>query len=332
MPSNTVWVGAYTDDMGGSSTGITRLARDADGALQNRGIAAGSDSPSFLRRSGDVIYAAGEGGPTISAFRVDGEELRFLGLQDAAGTSPCSLGVVAHGRLLVAACYGDGVVDVHPIAPDGTLGRTSQSLRATGTGPHSVQDGPHAHDVLQVSDTLVLTTDLGADRIHLHLVDENGLTRTGAIELPPGTGPRDLLLHPSGAIWVLGELSLQILVITRGPEGFVVSAPVPIPGATEGDHAAALALSADGRHAYTGLRGSNRIAVLRVEEDGRSLRPLTFVDCGGGWPRHLVVDGDELLVANQLSNSVSSFAIGVDGVPVFHGSIAVPSPTYLLLG
>jgi hypothetical protein len=54
------------------------------------------------------------------------------------------------------------------------------------------------------------------------------------------------------------------------------------------------------------------------------------VSCEGDWPRHHVVDGAFLHVANQLSNSIASFHIGSDGVPVYAGSIAAPSPSFLL--
>ena len=56
------------------------------------------------------------------------------------------------------------------------------------------------------------------------------------------------------------------------------------------------------------------------------------VGSGGGWPRHLVIDGEYLRVANQLTNSVVSFTLGVDGLPVLHSSLVVQSPTYLLPG
>jgi 6-phosphogluconolactonase (cycloisomerase 2 family) len=332
MSSDLIWVGGYTDDMSGAARGINLLTVAPDGSLENHGLAAASDSPSYLASSGDVLYAAGEGGPNVLAFRIVGDELHFVGIQGAAGGSPCAIAVVGDRRLLVAACYEDGVIDVHPLRPDGAIGRTSQSLRGDEPGPHVNQDGPHAHAALQVNSTTVATTDLGTDRVYLHALERDGLTRTGVVQFPAGTGPRDLLLHPSGALWVLTELSAEIFVLRPTESGYEIATSVILPGAQPGDHASALARSRDGRFVYSGLRGSDRIAILAVSGGGQQLAPVGFVDCGGGWPRHLVVDGDYLRVANQLTDSVATFAIGDDGIPVLKSSLTVPSPTYLLLG
>jgi 6-phosphogluconolactonase len=331
VSASRIWVGGYTADLSGMAEGIGLLKVLPDGSLEDHGLAAASDSPSALARSGDVLYAANEGAPGVSAFRIDADELRFLGTQDAAGGLPCSLAVLDNRSMLVAACYENGVVDVHPLSPDGAILKTSQSLHGEGRGTRINQDGPHAHDVVQIDATTVLTTDLGTDHVYVHSLGSEGLTRTASVTLPTGSGPRDLLHFSPDTVWVLTELSAEIFVLRRGPDGFAIVSQIGLPGAEEGDHAAALAVSDDGRFAYAGLRGSDRIAVLEVGFDGGELTPINWVDCGGGWPRHLVVDGPFVRVANQLTNSVVSFRIGDDGMPVKSSSVTVPSPNYLLL-
>jgi 6-phosphogluconolactonase len=332
VSSSRIWVGGYTDDMTGSASGISVLGVAADGSLENHGLAIAADSPSFLTSSGDVVYAAGEGARTVAAYRVAGNELHFLGLQNTAGELPCALTVLGEREALAVACYGDGTVDVHPIAPDGALGKTSQSLRGEGKVSRINGTGPHAHASLQIDASTVLTTDLGNDVIYVHSLEGDVLARTGSVAFPKGTGPRDLLLHPSGLIWMLAELSHEVFVLKRDGNTFAILGSVPLPGAEEGDHAAAIALSSDGRFAYAGLRGSDQIAALSVTDDGATLTPIGSVWSGGGWPRHLVIDGDYLRVANQLTSTVVTFTLGKDGLPVQHSSLAVPSPTYLLLG
>jgi 6-phosphogluconolactonase len=332
VSSSRIWVGGYTDDMTGSASGISVLGVAADGSLEDHGLAIAADSPSFLTSSGDVVYAAGEGARTVAAYRVAGNELHFLGLQNTAGELPCALTVLGDREALAVACYGDGTVDVHPIASDGSLGKTSQSLRGEGRVSRINQTGPHAHAALQLDATTVLTTDLGNDVIYVHSLEGDVLTRTGSVAFPKGAGPRDLLLHPSGLIWMLTELSHEVFVLKRDGDSLAILGSVPLPGAEEGDHAAAIALSSDGRFAYAGLRGSDKIAALAVSEDGATLTPIGAVWSGGGWPRHLVIDGDYLRVANQLTSSVVTFTLGDDGLPVQHSTLSVPSPTYLLLG
>jgi 6-phosphogluconolactonase len=278
------------------------------------------------------VYAAGEGARVVSAYRVAGNELHFLGVQNTAGELPCALAVLGDREALAVACYGDGTVDVHPIAPDGSLGKTGQSLRGVGKVSRINQDGPHAHAALQIDAHTVLTTDLGTDDVYIHSLHGDLLTRTGSVKLPKGTGPRDLLLHPSGLIWMLAELSHEVFVLKRDGDTLSIAGSVALPGAEEGDHAAALALSSDGRFGYAALRGSDNIAVFAVGDDGATLTSVGSVWSGGGWPRHLVMDGEYLRVANQLTNSVVTFTLGADGLPVQHSSLLVQSPTYLLLG
>jgi 6-phosphogluconolactonase len=332
VSSSRIWVGTYTDDMNGSASGIGVLGVAADGSLEDHGLAAAADSPSFLVSSGDTIYAAGEGARVVSAYRIAGNELHFLGVQDTAGELPCALAVLGDRAALAVACYGDGTVDVHPIAPDGSLGKTGQSLRDAGKVSRINQDGPHAHAVLQIDPITVITTDLGTDDVYIHSLHGDLLTRTGSLRFPKGTGPRDLLRHPSGLIWMLGELSHEIFVLRYEDEALAIVGSTPLPGAEVGDHASALGLSSDGRFAYAALRGSDLIAVLAVGDEGATLTAVGSVWSGGGWPRHLVIDGEYLRVANQLTNSVATFTIGQDGLPVQHSSLAVQSPTYLLLG
>jgi 6-phosphogluconolactonase len=337
VSSSRIWVGGYTDDMTGTAEGIGLLLVAEDGSLTSHGLAVAAESPSFLARSGDTLYAVAEAAQVVSAYRVAGDELHFLGLQNAAGESPCALGVLGERTVLAVACYGDGTIDLHPLETGGALLKTAQSLRSEGKSSRINQTGPHAHAVLQVDATTVLTTDLGTDEVHIHSFDGELLTRVDSVKFPTGSGPRDLLLHPSGRVLVLAELSHEVFVLEPvrdgiAADGYTLGRNLPLPGAEAGDHAASLAISADGRFAYAGLRGSDLVSVVALSDDGATLTPVGSVWSGGGWPRHLVIDGEYLRVANQLTNAVATFTIGTDGLPVSHSTLSVPSPTYLLLG
>src|ERR1700744_2392402 len=188
MPTETgarrIWVGGYTDDMNGSAEGIGILTVAADGSLENHGVAVAAESPSYLVKSGDLIFAVSEEAGAVAAYRVADNELHFQGLQATAGTVPCALAVLGDRVALAVACYGDGVVDIHPIAPGGALGKTGQSLRGTGKGTRINQDGPHAHAVLQLDDSTVLSTDLGTDDVYIHTLAGDVLTRVGSVKFP----------------------------------------------------------------------------------------------------------------------------------------------------
>ncbi|HEX4442629.1 MAG TPA: beta-propeller fold lactonase family protein [Galbitalea sp.] len=334
MPTESaqrIWVGGYTDDMNGSAEGIGVLLVASDGSLEDHGIAVAAESPSFLTRSGDLVFAVSEAASAVAAYRIADNELHFQGLQATAGPVPCAVTVLGDCVALAVACYGDGSVDIHPIAPNGALGKTSQSLRGTGKGTRINQDGPHAHAVVQLDATTVLTTDLGTDDVYINTLAGDVLSRVGSVKLPAGSGPRDVLLHPSGVVLVLTELSNKVYVLSRDGLEFSIVSSIALSGSEEGDHAAAIGISADGRFGYSALRGTDLVSVFEISTDGRTLTPVGSVGSGGGWPRHLVVDGDRIRVANQLTNSVVTFAIGADGMPTKESSLYVPSPTYLLL-
>lgn len=334
--STTFLIGGYTDSSGGHAQGISLVRPNDDGALLFAGLAAAASSPSFLvhgEREG-VLYAVDEAGNRVLSFAGGAEgPMRSLGWQRSSGTAPCHLS--ATRDWLYSSNYGTGEIDVFPLGHDGSIGPLYDSVvpGACALGPHLAQDGPHAHSTLVLGGTArgetVLGADLGCDTVAVHRWIDGRLTRLCSIDFPPGTGPRDIAAGPDGRVFVLGELSGAVFELTgldTDAPGISRSGPstaVPVAG----DHAAGLVISPDGRRLYTGLRGSNRIAVVRVAD----LTPVEAVDCGGDWPRHLAIDGGTLLVACERSGTVSVLPIDEKtGVPGPGSSIEVPTPTYLL--
>jgi YVTN family beta-propeller protein len=329
VSGNRTWlVGAYTADMGGGATGIAELSATAGGSLELVRMAAVADSPSYLAADGNRLYAASEAAGRIDVFsRTSDGRLDPIGSAPSGGVEPCQL-TVAGNRLLVSN-YGSGTIGV--IDTD-TL-ELIQVLEGSGSGPHAVQDGPHAHATFLADADTALSVDLGADEVHVHRITASGLSRAQTLALPGGTGPRDLVRHPSGAILLLAELSLELLVLDYAGGSLSVVDSFALPGAEAGDHAAGISLTDDARFAFVALRGSNRIASLALSADGRAAVPVATVPSGGEWPRHHAVDGDVLHVANQISNSVTSLRIAKTGeLSLISPPTFVPSPTFLLRG
>jgi 6-phosphogluconolactonase (cycloisomerase 2 family) len=308
--------------MGGTAAGIgLARSRADDGALEYSGLAAPISSPSFLVGSASgVIYATDEAG-RIEAFRRDRDRLEPIGGQPSSGDSPCHVSVTAD-RLLVSN-YGSGSIDVFPVAPSGEIGPVLQTLHGSGSGPEPAQDGPHAHSTL-VGRT-VLSADLGSDEVHVHTLEGGVLERVGTSRVPAGTGPRDLALL-GGRIILLGELSGELFALDDS--GAIMATGALVTDWVPGDHAAALAVDGSARFLYSGIRGSNRIAVVRLAD----LTPIASVPSRGDWPRHLTVVGDFLHVANERSNTLATFRLDTaTGMPIPVGEpAAVSSPTYLL--
>lgn len=323
------WVGAYGADMEGSSEGISRATSRPDGSLELVGLAASVLSPTFLVKAHGHLYAAIEGSGTVVSYAVAGDELVLDGSASSGGQWPCQLEFIDGG--VIAANYGGGELGVIALSANAAVADLTEVLTSTGSGPHEEQAGPHAHASFRVDETHVLSADLGADRLWIHEIAGVGLRRTGEAVLPAGTGPRDIARHPSGLIYVLGEHGRDVHVFEWTGEELAGVASVALPGALPNDQAAAIGFGPGGRYVYCGLRGSNTIAVLRASDDGRKLEAVGSASTEGDWPRHLVVDGDVLHVANQLSNTVASFRLGDDGMPVLIAApTPIPSPTYLL--
>ena len=323
-----VRVGGYTTTMGGDALGIGLLRWHHDGAGLEVLDTTPTSSPSFLAAGLDgVLYATDEVG-RIEAFRPGPRlTLQPLGGQPTSGGFPCHVSVT-RDRLFVSN-YLDGSIDVFSLTVDGRVDLLIQTLPSEGSGPNPVQQGPHAHSTLLRGSTL-LSADLGADRVHVHALMHGQLVRTASVALPPGTGPRDLIAL-AGRTILLGELDGGLFALDE--RGRITATGSVSNDWLEGDHAAGFAIDTAGRFGYTGLRGSNRIAVFRAAD----LSPVTTVSCGGDWPRHLCVinagdTGDVLLVANQLSSTVAAFGLDPNtGIPFPLGSpVNVASPTFLL--
>lgn len=189
-----------------------------------------------------------------------------------------------------------------------------------------------AHAALFLPDGRVATTDLGYDLIRFWRVGARGLVPDHEVVLPFGSGPRHMVLHPSGFLHVVTELSCEVFVLARGRDGRWTLRAGAQTGAADGDAAAELAASRDGTFLYAGLRGSDTISVLRVGGEGDRLERVALAESGIVKPRHHVIVRDTLLVAGQGSNEIAS--LPVDERTGFPGRVrhrvAYPAPTCLL--
>jgi 6-phosphogluconolactonase len=192
-----------------------------------------------------------------------------------------------------------------------------------------------AHQALFLPGGLVATTDMGWDLVRFWRAAEPGLRAIQEVVLPRGSGPRHMVWHPSGHLYVVTELSREVFALASDVTGHwrIVAGASLGAGMLDGDTAAELAASRDGDFLYAGVRGSNTIATVRVKGAGDALAPVALVDAGVDWPRHHLVVRDTLLVAGQRSDEVASLTLDLrTGVPgrVRH-RVEAPTPTCLLV-
>ena len=336
IPANDLlWTGCYTPESGGRGAGIGALQLGSDGTPRWLGTAAAAESPSFLAAHPalDVVYAVGEAAGTVSAFRRSGKfGLEPAGREWPAGDAACHVAVDPRGRFLVVACWGDGQVLLYELDGDGCISARFEAPASVRAGRPS-----RAHASLMLDDGRIMTTDLGHDLLRVWTyAPAQGLLPDHELTLPQGCGPRHLIQHPSGTVLVVTEYSIEVAVVQRSPGSGTFSlagmVPATAAAALPGDSAAEIALAANGRHAYVGVRGSNRISVLELGPDGHVVRPLADLPSGGDWPRHHLVRDGRLHVAHERSGDVVTFALdpstGLPGEVV--GRLDVASPTALV--
>lgn len=339
-----IWTGSYTADNGGMGSGIGAIASRADGRLTWLGVAAVADSPSFLATHPwlPVVYAVCEKAQIVRAYRrTAGFRLEAMGNAWPAGPAACHVAVDPHGRFLVVACWGDGQVLLYELDKDG--GIVDRFAAAAAVDPHDAGEKEsgrpsRAHASLMLQDHRVMTTDLGRDLVRVWCyVPGAGLLLDHEVVLPKDSGPRHLVQHESGNVLVVTECSIQVAVLSISPAAghyaLISYGPATFGGAQDGDAAAEIALAPDGRHAYVGVRGSNRISVLAVQSNGTQLRPLADIPSGGDWPRHHLVRDGQLHVAHERSGDVATFALnpetGMPGTPIQR--LRTGSPTALVI-
>ncbi|GAA5201044.1 lactonase family protein [Microbacterium jejuense] len=242
---------------------------------------------------------------------------------DAAPAEPGDLDLAAAARALREAA---GEEYAH-LVPD-------HDEPAVAAGDAASTRPSRAHESVFLPGGLIATTDLGYDLVRFWRAGTSGLRQVQQVALPKGSGPRHMVWHPSGHLYVVTELSCELFVLASAADGtWSVVGGTPLgAGTLPGDSAAELAASHDGEFLYAGVRGSNTLATLRVRGAGESVAPVALVDAGVDWPRHHVVVRDTLLVAGQLSDEIASLVLDLrTGVPgrVRHRTPA-PSPTCLL--
>jgi 6-phosphogluconolactonase (cycloisomerase 2 family) len=192
-----------------------------------------------------------------------------------------------------------------------------------------------AHQSAFLPGGLVATTDMGLDLVRFWRTSEAGLRAVQEVVLPRGSGPRHMVWHPSGHLYVVTELSREVFALAPDVTGHwrIIAGTSLGAGMLDGDTAAELAASRDGDFLYAGVRGSNTIATVRVKGAGDVLAPVALVDATVDWPRHHVVVRDTLLVAGQRSNEVVSLTLDLrTGVPGrARHRVEAPTPTCLLV-
>lgn len=264
-----------------------------------------------------TVYVTDEMAEKAGAFTLaaDAQSAAPLGYRPTGARYPCYARLSPDRIRLAVANYGDDSVPVFAVDATGALQSGPTVLR--GTQPH---DQGHAHWVQWSPEgDRLYNVDLGHDEVRSFSHD----AATGAFgppevafATPKGAGPRHLAFHPNGRFaYLFTEYAETVTALARGPGGRLTALmtlpalPAGFAGESTGAH---IALNAAGTVAYVSNRGHNSITSFDIAADGRiSLRQN--IPCGGDWPRFFLLLGGYLIVANQRSEDLVTFAVAPDG-------------------
>ncbi len=322
-----VFAGTYSR---GTSKGIYSYRFDTKtGKLKPLGLAAEVLNPSFLitdptHRFVYAVNEGGRGGNSVSGFSLDPKtgKLTFLNQVPSNGEGPCHLALDHTGRWLAVANYNNGTMALYPVNADGRLGEavTVEKHEGSSVNPGR-QRGPHAHEVVFSPDNrFLLLSDLGLDKIFVYRFDAGKGTLTpnepAFAQVPPGSGVRHMAFHPNGRLlYAIEEMGSNITAFHYDPaQGTlhefqnISTLPANYKGQSSG---AEIAVNAKGTVVYASNRGSDTIAVFRIDPAKFTLTAVDHAPVLGKTPRHFALDptGGYLFAANQDSNDISMFKV-----------------------
>ncbi|MCB0189070.1 MAG: beta-propeller fold lactonase family protein, partial [Caldilineaceae bacterium] len=269
----------YERAANGALTLVGSFATGGIGRTTEPDDALGSQNPLILSPDGEWLFAVNAGSNSITSFKVKKKELKLDGVVPSGGDFPASL--TLHGNLLyVLNAGGDANITGFTVDSNGNLtplAGSTRSLNAGGNNPPFFLDSPAQIGFNPAGDKLVVTVKgaaIQAPKIHVFAIDGNGLPSaqpvTTTARVPFGfvfdaqsnlivAEPFGAGFPPPGTKGAAG--SYQIAA-----DGSLVEISMPV---GNGQTATCwIAITPDGRFAYTTNIGTSNISSYSVASDG----------------------------------------------------------------
>jgi 6-phosphogluconolactonase len=291
---------------------------------ENAGFVAQHPSGDFLFCAHENRIVHGEGEGAVSSYRINRQtgQLTLLSHQLARGGQTCHLTVDPSGRFLIAMNHEFGLVTVHPIEADGTLGPICYQVQHKGNpGPHWLQRNQHTHFVtFDPGHKHVLVNDKGLDRVMVYTMHPE----TGALSPndPPyatmrsGKGPRHMAFHPNGRfLYINGEEDRSITAFAYdGERGTLAElhhlSTLPDDDNTDPEYNTAhILVSPNGRFVYVTNRFHNTVAAFAIDQETGRLTATGHIQSQGRSPRNFAWDlaARYVYVANHVGGTIVHF-------------------------
>ena len=269
------------------------------------------------------LYAGEESRTGVRSFAIDRAtgKLTDLGITESMG-SPVYVTLSPNKDFLLAANYTQGNVDVYPISQEG---KAEPSLATTPTGAHAHYIGINAQNQVMVANK-------GANTISLFTFDNGVLTPSS----PPTVAtesPRHIFRKDNKA-YVVSENADLITAYTVESNGALSedwTTTRLMGGDPNKDTGADIHVTPSGKYLYASNRGASNTLVAYDISSGMPTY-LEHESTLGEIPRNFAVDPLEqaVIVGNQKSNTVVTFAIAADGGLDHKTTIDVGYPPFFI--
>jgi 6-phosphogluconolactonase len=275
--------------------------------------------------NGKYLYAVSWQNPdkmdTVAAYRIDHKTgmLTLINKVAAKGDLANQVVLDPSGKLAGTVTYASGTFTLYGVEADGRLSEPFYTDKHTGTPLSPRQTGPKAHGIVFSKDsTFVYVAELGLDRLYSYRLDAARHTVTPLdppfVNLPGGSGPRRLQLHPNGRfLYVNHETDSKVTVfeIHDGSLKAVQTMSTKPDGYTGNNSTAEIQIDNEGKWLYVSNRGHDSLAVYSVDPARGTLTLVEHVPSLGRTPRNITIDPSNqyLFCANQNGENVAVFAI-----------------------
>jgi 6-phosphogluconolactonase len=324
----------YVQTNQASGNEIAVFTRAADGTLTlsdtvptgglGTGSGLGSQGSVILSNDGRWLFSVNAGSDEISVFSVDVNGLTLVDKVSSGGTRPTSL-TLYKDLLYVLNAGGTGDITGFVVDASGHLMPLAGSTRPLSN--NGAGDAPAPAQVSFSRDgSMLVVTERASNMIDTYVVGKDGLASGPTAYPSSGVTPFGFAFTQQGALIVseaFGGAPLASAVssytVSNG-ELDVISASVP----TGQTAACWIAVSKNGKLAYSTNAGSGSVSAYRVETDGS----LSLIDgdagiAGAGTsPIDASVsnNGQHLYVLNGRTHNISAFAIQADGTLISLGT------------
>jgi 6-phosphogluconolactonase len=329
--SQSAFGAVYTMTNAASGNELLVYNRSSDGSLAFQGAYAtdglgsgaglGSQSSIVLSHNNHWLFAVNAGSNQISSFAVTESGLELVDIVNSGGTLPVSV-TNYKDWLYVLNAGGSGNISGLAIGQDGSLSPLAGSTQPVSNG--GVGAAPALAQIAFSSDGSTLAvTEKSTNLIDTYIV-ENGLADAPVLNPSAGATPFGFAFDRHGhAIVSEASGSVSSYQIDNGEFNVISPAIVNTQVA-----ACWIAISNNGKFAYTTNAGSGSISSYRIAEDGALtlLNPTAAVIGAGSSPVDMAFsnNGQSLYALANGAHTISIFGMNANGSLAVQSTVSVP--------